>query len=56
MRRLKFVALFAAFLIVAFCSIKGCQMVIRTPSLNSADPTERVEAAWQAIKKYGGKK
>ena len=26
------------------------------PSLGSWDPTERVEAAWQAAKKYGGQK
>jgi hypothetical protein len=26
-----------------------------TPSLDSWDPTERMEAAWWAAKKYGGK-
>lgn len=43
-------------------SLKGIQTVcwrnnvslISPPSLGSWDPTERVEAAWQAAKKYGG--
>jgi hypothetical protein len=61
---LKGIVKFVLVLFVVAFVVKGAQTVcwrnhvsiIPPPSLDSWDPTERVEAAWQAAKKYGGEK
>jgi hypothetical protein len=61
---LKGIVKFVLVLFVVAFVVKAAQTVcwrsnvsiISPPSLDSWDPTERVEAAWQAAKKYGGEK
>jgi hypothetical protein len=52
---LKWVGTVLLLLVIGAVLFKVWQRLSGPPTLDSRDPTERVEAAWEAIKQYGGK-